>query len=294
MSMTDGNGYILADLKLGPISGRPGAGFHRIGFTCEYAFPASKQPGTRIQELCGTAWVRGSSATELLLGQVFPESPVVLDSKSVAWKTQGTLCLDLSSHQVEAIEDLRNGGDLNFRMTIAGIAEPSSAAGHTQAVYEQGLSLAVNQRTWIDVLAASGYGRSLLFEIPYPTQDTSNELIQAVNHLEGAKAHFMMGHYDETVAVCRKSLDSLTAGLGDAEKLKRVKDTYFSTREMREDMPIESRALFLRETVKHFAHPAAHGDVVSKQEHYDRKDARLILSITAAVLSYGIPHPRAV
>ena len=285
MSMISYSGYSLADLRLMTLSGRSGLGFSRIGFTCEFSFPASKQPDTRIQELSGTAWVRSSTGTEMLLGQVFQESPVVLDSKVVAWSTQVMFCLDLEPHQVEAIEDLRNGGDLWFRMTIAGIAQTASS-GQAQVVHDSGLSLTANQRTWTDVLAAAGYGRFLLFEVPFPLQGTNSEHTQAVSHLEKAKSHFAIGHYDEAVAGCRKALDSLTAGLGDAEEIKRAKDSYFSAREIREDMPIDSRALFLREAVKHFAHPAAHGDVAGKQEHYDRHDARLMMSMTAATMSY--------
>lgn len=287
MSMTLYSGYIFADLRLAAVWGRPGLGFYRVGFSCEFSFAGSKQPGARIQELFGTAWVRGASGAEKLLGQVFQESPVVLDSRTSAWNVQVMLCLDLDPYKIEAIENLRNGGDLNFRLMIGGIVQTPSG-GQTQAVHENGLSLAVNQRTWIDVLKAAGYGRFLVIEIPYPAEDASGPLAQAVSNLEKAKSHFGMGHYDEAVAGCRKALDSLTAGLGDADKVKEARNSYFEERDIREDMPIEIRARFLREAIRHYAHPAAHGESTSNQEHYDRVDARLMLTITAAALAHEL------
>lgn len=288
MSFTSNAGYTMADIKLTSISGRPGLGVCRISLGCEFTFPASISPGTRIQELRCDVYIRGSTNNEILLGAAFPESSPNLDTKKIAYQTQVFFCFDLDPRRIEAIEELRKGGDLTFRLILTGIAQPpTSSSEQPSLVHEWGLSLLVNQRAWMDALTAAGHGRFLLFEIPFPPSGVRKELAEAIDHLERAKHHFDLGHYDEAVARCRRALESLTAGLCDAEEVAKTKSDYFSSREIREDMPIKSRILFLREAIKHVAHLAAHGEALGNQEHYNRHDARLMLSATAATLAYA-------
>lgn len=288
MSFTNNAGYIMADIKLTSISGRPGLGVSRISLGCDFSFHASANPGTRIQELRCDVYIRGSTNNEMLLGAAFPESSPYLDTKKIAYQTQVFFCLDLDLRRIEAIEELRKGGDLTFRLILTGIAQPPpSSSEQPSLVHEGNLSLLVNQRAWMDTLTAAGHGRFLLFEIPFPPSGARKELAEAIDHLEMAKHQFDLGHYDEAVTRCRRALDSLTAGLCDGEEVAKAKQDYFGDREIREDMPIKSRIMFLREVIKHVAHPAAHGEALGNQEHYNRHDARLMLGATAATLAYA-------
>lgn len=285
MSLTY-NGTIFADVALVSIAGRSGAGFYRISFKCQLQFPAQNSPGARIQEFRCAVLVRSSTNNmESHLGEAFTEFAVVLETKRSAWKSDIFFCLDLSALQIEKIEELRNGGDLNFRLMISAVVHP--VAGEALAAHETGLSLEVNQRSWLDALAAAGYGRFLLFEIPFP--NSRGDTTRAVKDLEKAKEHYVLGHYDEAVAGCRKAIESLTADLDDESRVRAARDAYFTSRDLREDMSIGDRILFLRETIRHLAHPAAHG---GSREHYGRPEASLMLGSTAAVIAHALSRNR--
>jgi len=56
MSMILSSGYILADLRLTSVSGRPGLRFYRNGFSCEFTFTTSRQPGAQEKSTDLFSW----------------------------------------------------------------------------------------------------------------------------------------------------------------------------------------------------------------------------------------------
>jgi hypothetical protein len=282
------NGNIIADLTMRSISGTPGIAFHRLVFSCDISVYAWQSLDAVVQDLRGDVFVRPSSGLETLLGSVQPDSAYVIDTRETAYQSQLNFFIDLDRRRLEAVEELRKGGDLSFRLVVAGIADAASRHG-PRRVHDSGLSLSVNQRTWIDTLKNMQYGQYLLFEIPVPHAEAAGELKRACEYFEKAREQFWIGHYDESVGDCRKALESLSASLGDKEEVKRVKDAYFAKKDQREDMSIRERLLFLREVTKHMTHPAAHGVDPQSQGAYDNRDARLVLAMTAILLAHSIP-----
>lgn len=288
MGMTYNATSVVSNLSVQSVSGVPGASFYRFSFLCKAEIPAHEKLVARVHGFRCAVKVKATAPQELLLGEAFTENAVVLETKRVTQNTSLVFCLDLDALQVEKIEELRNGGDLRFRLSVSAVVQPVTTGGEALTAFDGDVSLQVNQRTWLDTLKSAQYGTFLLFEIPIPAEARDSELSQAVSNLGRAREHYLMGRYDEAVAGCRRTLESLAAGLGDEADIKRVRDSYFESRALREDMPVSSRVLFLREAVRHLAHPAAHGDVSGAQAHYNRHEAMLVLGLTATTLTNAL------
>lgn len=273
------NSRIVADIEMRSVSGHSGIGFYRLFFQVDINTTPWQDEVAVFREIRGQIHLRAQGTTEYLLGTAYPEKVLIVDTRPSAIRSQANFYIDLDDRQIETIEDLRKGGDLWFTLTLSGVVDGSH---RPREVTDQSVvPLHVNQKTWIDVLKQMEYGQFMLFEIPVPSPETSKELGQALTYLEKAREHFWRGHYDEAVANCRKALEELTNGLGDQAELDNAKRSY---RETREDMPIESRFLFLREAARHITHPAVHAGQSTAGAAFDRKDATFVLSATAIIL----------
>lgn len=279
------NSRIVADIEMRSVSGQLGIGFHRLFFRVDINTFAWQDEVAVFREICGQVRLRTQEAKELLLGTAYPEKSLLVRTRSTAIRSQADFYIDLGAAQIEIIENLRKGGDLWFALTISGVVDVDGHHDPHEVTNRLHVDLHVNQKTWIDVLKQMEYGQFMLFEIPVPSSEASEELGEALTYLEKAREHFWRGHYDEAVANCRKALEELTNGLGDKIELDKSKNSYFENRELREGMPIESRFLFLREVTRHITHPAAHAGQSTNGAAFDRKDATFVLSTTAIILS---------
>ena len=132
------------------------------------------------------------------------------------------------------------------------------------------------------------YQKFLLFEIPIPPENASNELKQAVRYLTQAKEYLLKGYYDKTVGECRLVLESVTKELKEEPDFQTAINSYCHARK---EMTKDQRFLFLREAARHVCHPPHHVsdelDEVSPTR-YDRADEICVLGITGAVLARSL------
>ncbi len=280
------NSTFVTEIETRAITGQSGIGFYRLLFRVDINTAAWKDTVAIFKEIRGQIHLRveGTTAPYLhLLGTAYPEQVLIVNTRPTAIRSQANFYIDLDAAQIEIMENLRKGGDLWFTLTISGVVD--GPHGPHEATDRSVVPLHVNQKTWIDVLKQMGYGQFVLFEIPIPSPEASKELGQALTSLENAREHFWRGHYDEAIANCRKALEELTNGLGDQAELKKSKDSYCGTRELREDTPIESRFLFIREAVRNITHLAVHAGQSANGAAFDRKDATFVISATAIILS---------
>lgn len=193
--------HLSVDLGLTFLSSPPGA-------DAEWSGPLA---------LSAEAWAGagGSGATQYLGVLTFREPLYVLPpgwqsgfSAHVEAKTPLTL------KQLEAIEDLRNGGDLAFRVDVHAVplATAESSPFPAQVVKE------VSQSEWVKLLDQLGYQKTLLLEIPMPDPSEFPKLARVVNYLSQARASVIRGGagHREAVALCRDALESLRAVLDDS------------------------------------------------------------------------------
>lgn len=116
--------------------------------------------------------------------------------------------------------------------------------------------------------SAGGYGRTLLFEVPIPSEPagpgTSLEL------LESARRLLASGHYSEVVAKCRMVLEGLTQELNEGPALKAARDA------QKQDRTAQERELVMRQAAIDF----------------DRNAAQMMLGTTAALVSSAMSRRR--
>lgn len=194
------------------------------------------------------------------------------------------LTCDLDRVRLEAIEDVRAGGNIDFTVNLAG----RYSTGHAFGV---GDSLAINQGVWVSVLEQLGYRKTMLIEVPVPDPAEQPELSEAINLLGQAQGHMQRGHDREAVGALRDVLEQLTMALGDDDNLDPdLTRVLFSNGR---SMTKADRLRVLRRALKLVTHPARHRDQVSVLIDWSRVDSQQMLTMVAAFLSeMGAPGAR--
>ena len=215
------------------------------------------------------------------LGNAEPEKPLLIKTSPKNIDSFTIFNLVLNSYQLSILEDIRNGNDLYFKLKVYG--ETNGDQGKGTASDE--IPFYVNQSQWLDLLKSINYGEFLLFEIPVPSITKSENLRAVVDLLNQARNHFLYGLYDETVATCRKALDSLTIILDDEDKQTEAKKQFKNDKE---HMSLEQRVLFIREALRHFTHLAHHVSEVGESFSFTRQEASFTLGSTAVIISFAL------
>ena len=292
MGLTYSDNSPIADLSVKSITGRAGMGFYRLLFEVsitQHTIPSKKTWGS-FREICGQLRVGPPGGAHNDLGRIVPEVPLVVFAREASTNMPASYSyshlfyIDLNQLQIERIEGLRNGGDLEFVLQISGISDGFIGPHGSH----EWVHFNANQIHWIKVLKEMNYQEFLLFEIPIPPENASGELKQAVKYMSSAKDYLLKGHYDKAVGECRLVLDGLTQGLKDEPELKTAIDLY---RRSKTEMNIDQRFLFLREATRHVCHPPHHvSDELDEvlPTLYDRADAICVLGVTAAILARSL------
>ena len=182
----------------------------------------------------------------------------------------------LSSNQIEAIEALRNGGDVSLSIWLLGnvLQDDKSSSIQQQGTYK------FSQQEWVEALNRMEYCRSFLYELTLPFEENEQEpataLIKKVQH------HLLRGHYDECVGECRKLLEAYPLTDADRQVLKMAREKHKGDRAARESMDVPERMLALRDALTNATHLAHHHN---SSIGYSRDQARAIFGATVSVLS---------
>lgn len=280
------NSFIFAELDWQTLQGSPGLGFHRlmarIGITT-YGRPQDE--AVVITNIKGDLYVRGKVNRECFLGHMRrqgPETP--LETYPNTSKADVTLEAELDARRIEAIERIRLGGDLFFKLDLYGIAQRIRERS-SQSV-QKTLEYRANQSSWIEVLEHMGYRKTLLLEIPIPQGEVAPQWTEAAEHLQTAQMHLLSGHFRDAVGACRDIMESLSAALNDeGNQLPEVIKSWFQgTRSMGK----EERLRLIRRALKVLTHPARHADEVAISIEWGPTDARAIVIMAATLLQMAV------
>jgi hypothetical protein len=118
----------------------------------------------------------------------------------------------ISDTQLASIEERRAGGEPTFEITLTSLAE---RADGVTASYKSSWSpqpLSVPRDRWTDVLAACGYGRIHIVELPVPPE-VNDAWSRSAQMLARASAEFGNGRYGEAMGNARNSLQELVTVL---------------------------------------------------------------------------------
>jgi hypothetical protein len=269
ISSNSGRQWATGNFK--QVQGRRGLGFYRLTFIVDLNIDSSDATmGDRLIGLVADIVVGGQPA-----GRAVPlpnQLPILPSNYSL--ERQLNLELDLNREQIEAIEDLRNGGDLTFNVALH--TTLSDPAGQLRQVTPSAAHT-VNQSVWLGVLEQMRYSKTLLIEVPVPDAQQSPELAAASMGLVQARQAMSRGDYREAVGVCRDVMDKINSALKDDDNLAEFSNLREKTK--------ADRVRLLRRAVRVFTHPAHHGDDVAGRFEWNRVDAASTISIVAALLN---------
>ena len=223
-------------------------------------------------------------ATQSYLGSALPENSWALQATTTPRDGQYNFRIDLRDSDIERIEALRNGGDLQFRMQvmceISGGPEPVPA--------QDDVWINVDRAAWIDVMKQFGLDRRLLLEVDFP-QTGNAALRTAVERLHRAREEHDAGNHDGVVRECRLALESVKNTLRLDEEIKNALAQYCGSG--RRGMSKRARALVLHELAMHYAHLAHHPDEGGETVDFGRRDAAFALAFTSAVVANSTATP---
>lgn len=186
--------------------------------------------------------------------------------------------LPLSASQLGAVEECRAGGDLAFRIVISGVAGSENDLTQRET-FQVVLTRTVPQSEWIQHLRSVKAAEILLLEVPMPFVDPPEKAAAVTNLLRQAQTHFLSAHYTDSVINCRKAIEALESLIErDRAGLLRKLATD------REGLTKDQRRTTIEAALYHFGSLAAHDAAIA----FDRRDAKLALALTSALISYEL------
>jgi len=279
MSISLNGGYVIADARFAGLCGEPAADGYRFKVTIVFATSGWKadslMPVVRLSPASVT--VRAGEA-ETNVGYAYPESTIPFTVSSHGTSTGHLHIVTLTPVAMEVIDRLRSGQGITLRLKLMGEVWHGNAATPIQETVE----CRVSQSDWLAALEQSGFGRTLLFEVPLPATEDSNAPAPA-RYLQQAQRLFVQGHYDEAVAICRKALEAAMAtGNDQVDAMKSFRGG------KDKDLNLGQRELVIRQSVMNYLHPAHHHGDDEEVLRYDRSSAAMALGLTASLLCRSI------
>jgi hypothetical protein len=234
-----------------------------------------------VTNIGGELWVHGKNNKEHYLGCLRRQgADLPIETYQNAYQTGITLEASLTPDQLAALEDVRLGGDLFFKLNILGLGN-TDRDKRPQSL-QTTLDYRSNQSAWIELLEQIGYKRTMLLEIPIAGDEVSPLFAEAREHLQIAQTHLLSGHYRDAVGACRDVMEALSSALSDEadQTPEEIKTWFEGTRSMGK----EKRIRLIRRALKVLTHPARHVDEVTTTIEWKPVDARATIVMTAALL----------
>lgn len=257
------------------VTGLPGLGFFRVALDVELSVEGRMDQGTETPRL--TLLEADVSINGRPLGHFSPGPTVLPISPYGSGSRHQTVRLetDLDRARLEALETVRAGGNLSLNVQMQIRVDDQA-----QSAQEQ---FDVNQGVWVGVLEQMGFRRTLLIEVPVPSDGRPAGLVQAVALLGKAQEHMLHGRDRDTVAACREVLEAIAAALGDTEQVEpELHKVLFQGTSL---MSKAERVRLVRRALRVMAHPAHHQDPAAAQVEWTRIDAAAMVTMTAGLLN---------
>ncbi|HOX57886.1 MAG TPA: hypothetical protein PLC99_13445 [Verrucomicrobiota bacterium] len=271
----------FAKPEIKQITGKPCLGFHRLNIRIAFQiteYPNEDKP--MVLNLGGELKLK-NQGNDHVIGKMTPSrGDRILKPANHSTEASCDFEVDLEGRSLEAIEALRNGGEIYLVATIWGTALLKENGA--QQLY-QDLHHNINQGTWVEILAQLGYAKYMLLEVPLPEKNTHPELAQAAEHLSSAQKAMMNGNYKDSMSACREVLEQLHKAMGDTELVaKEWKELLDKTRVLlKEDrIRLVRRALYILTSAAH------HSDDTTAKFEWTREDARSTITILATMLQW--------
>jgi len=154
---------------------------------------------------------RASASTNgrtVILGLAVPDAPPLLLQDRNPYELHIELKLVLQANQFAALEDIRNGGDIDFQLSVSG-AGAVVKQGRDRETSHDVLYYKAPQSEWIKQLYAAKALNVLLLEVAMPFVEPSPSSAAIDKYLRRAVKHYAEGNFGDCVAECRKASEQL-------------------------------------------------------------------------------------
>lgn len=279
----------IADAKVLDIFGVQGVGCYQLNFSLEFNLPNWEPADGKavLGNLRADISVGANRENLKRIGYALPETPLPLETKEITQRQCIQFLLNLSEQQLFALEALRNGGGLYFRVTVSGEArgERDSQWAREDFLYEATIS------DWARVLQQLDYADILVIGVELPKAELGHKLRPVTKLIRDAHGDLLGGRYDSVVARCRQALEGVRKVLGQQDKSAGALEKFCKA--ARKTMTKHERELLVREAAYHYAHLAHHVDLTGAQQSYSRGDAMFLLAVASAAISSEIAEASA-
>ncbi|MBL6751119.1 MAG: hypothetical protein ISP90_11385 [Nevskia sp.] len=270
------NSALVAQAEFRGMSIRPSLGHYLLAFTLKFETPAYPDGAVYwLTNVHAKAQVCPTGQPSIWLGRADTDLPIAVRAGTYPQKIDHLFEVRLSPQELQALENLRNGGDLRFAVQLnAQVAKPG---GDPQPAHQMVHGVVV-QSEWIKELNSSGFSNTILIEVPLAVVGSK----KVGEQLHQARELLLAGRYSDVVAKCRIVLESVddVARASTANVLELYQKS-------RQEMTVAERLQFLRDIAKNYTHPAHHGDKKAVDAVYTRSDASMILAVAAALASHA-------
>lgn len=273
------NSKIIASVQLHVLQLAPMLGSFELVFQfAEFIHGKSDEVYRWLTISGGRVTLRTQGGNHIELGMARPDGQLVIRQADNSRNDQFSLKLALQPYQIEMLEALRAGSDLNFKIRFLLRGNTSkSDGGDWEELGDNSIDVTVPQSAWAQQMTLAKADHILLFEVRLPAGDTVTAH-PAARHLLRAREHLTGGNWRECVSECRQFAEEL----GGSRLSPALQQLSSDRRAMTKD----ERSTVLVAALHHYAHLAVHSESQHGDLDFDRADARLALSIAASLASY--------
>jgi hypothetical protein len=270
-SVSDPRGQTLAEVEIVRLSGRPGLGFYRL--VADWRFDVRGRPTQGSER----AWIETLEfeilVANLPLGQmrVRPGQSRIETTPHGPQRTQLMYEMDLAPRQLEALEGVRMGRNLELQMNVHGSISTDDIQWFP---INQVFAQTVTQSDWTRVLAEMQYRQTVLIELDAEL-NLPPEFKGALDTLRAVERKIWQGDLQEAVRECRLLLERIGAALKDASEPTQADPFKRSKHE---------RYLEVRRAIFNLASAAHHGDATADSIEWHRSDALAVFAMVSGLL----------
>ena len=271
MSITTANGQTIVDFRISSVHGAPAIGAYLLKFSLAYEMPQHEDEIAYFHNTFADVHVGPKG---IFLGRATPEMPITYKPNKHP-KNGGILYeLLVSKISMDEIEKIRLGGDLDFKLDISG----EYYDGYNQLCNRVSVTYKENPKSWIEVLKRMGYKGGIVFELPMAIEPNA-DVKTVLSAIDKAKEHLYYGNYDDVIAKCRISLESIISNWGDISSVRKI------ARDNRKSMSKEQRFFNAIDQIVHFTHLAHHPNSENEYVSFTKSEAVFILGSTISAIS---------
>jgi hypothetical protein len=223
-----------------------------------------------------------TSTGEQRLGFSRLEEPLHVKQTAQSSQTHATFAIPLVPNQIGAIEELRASDEaLAFVLRLSG----KGRGGEYTNPLNARLSVDVPRSRWLQILRDARVLDILLVEVPIPFVDAPEYWKSVTGDLLEAQRQYHGGEYTSAVVACRKVVQELGQKIYSEREWSGPQLDLLGAQ--RRNMTKEQREAAVYAAIRHLTHLAAHSDG-ERGAVYSRREAKLILSLTAAIVASNV------